>query len=320
MAKGSKNLTVAGFIALVMASSGVVHGAEVKDQQGRGRLMTPAQALVLGIIEGVTEYLPISSTGHLLVAQKLMGIGGWTGTRQGDDRTRKEATDAYAICIQGGAIMAVLGLYRGRIRSVIMGLIGRDPKGVALLWRLVAAFVPAAVLGATLEGSIKERLFGPWPVVLAWAIGGAFLIWFPRGRMRAGEGTPIEGMSLADAVIIGLVQCVAMWPGVSRSLATIVGGLGVGLSLSASVEFSFLLGVITLGAATAFDFIKHGQAMIQVLDPWSMGIGFASALVSAVIAVKWMVSYLQSHGLQAFGYYRVGVSLVVSALLLSGVI
>ncbi len=271
------------------------------------------QALVLGIVEGLTEYLPVSSTGHLLLTQRLLGI------------ESSPAADAFAICIQAGAILAVLGLYRARVAQMTLGVVGRDPVGQRLAFAIIAAFIPAAVLGLLLEKPIKLYLFGGdawgmWPIVAAWLVGGIAILVVSRLRRRRG-GTPqtglnLEHLTLRMALIVGFAQCIAMWPGVSRSLVTIVGGLLVGLSLPAAVEFSFLLGVVTLTAATAYDAFKHGGEMLATYGPTPLLIGFGAAWLSAVIAVKWMVSYLQSHGLEIFGWYRVVLAIAVTVWLL----
>ncbi len=277
--------------------------------------MSLGQAVILGTVEGITEYLPISSTGHLLVAQRLMGIGT-------DGAAGKDAADAFAICIQLGAILAVLLLYWHRVRSMARGLIGRDVEGRRLLGRVILAFLPAAVVGLLFGDAIKEHLFGPWPVVLAWAVGGAAILlvaWRGEGR-ASDEGTDLVAMTLRMALIIGLVQCLAMWPGVSRSLVTIVGGIVAGLSVAAAVEFSFLLGLLTLGAATLHDGIRHGQALAEAYAPPALVVGLAFAFVSALLAVHWMVGYLQRHGLAIFGWYRLAVAVLVAFLLLTGVI
>jgi undecaprenyl-diphosphatase len=271
------------------------------------------QALILGIVEGLTEYLPVSSTGHLLLTQRLLGIESST------------AADAFAICIQAGAILAVLGLYRARVAQMTLGVVGRDPVGQRLAFAIVAAFIPAAVLGLLLEKPIKLYLFGGdawglWPIVAAWLVGGLAILIVSRLRRRHGStpqtGLDLEHLTLRMALIIGFAQCIAMWPGVSRSLVTIVGGLIVGLSLPAAVEFSFLLGVVTLTAATAYDAFKHGGEMLATYGPTPLLIGFGAAWLSAVIAVKWMVSYLQSHGLEIFGWYRVVLAIAVTVWLL----
>ena len=271
------------------------------------------QALILGLVEGLTEYLPVSSTGHLLLAQRLMGIDSST------------ASDAFAICIQAGAILAVLGIYRQRVAQMVMGAIGRNEAGQRLLINLLSAFVPAAVLGLLLEKPIKKYLFGGdewglWPVVAAWFAGGMAILVVSVARRRRGTspttGFDLEQLTVRMALIVGFAQCIAMWPGVSRSLITIVGGVLVGLSLPAAVELSFLLGVITLTAATAYDALKHGPEMLATYGATPLLIGFGAAWLSAVLAVKWMVGYLKSHGMEIFGWYRVALALVVAAWLL----
>jgi undecaprenyl-diphosphatase len=273
--------------------------------------MTLWQAAVLGVVEGVTEYLPVSSTGHLLVTQRMMGIGA------------SDEANAYAICIQGGAILAVLGLYLRRVKQMAVGLAGRDAVGRRLAVGIIVALLPAVVIALPGEKVIKKYLFGDawglWPIVLAWFVGGAAILavaWYRAAKHRQPRaGLSIESLTWKMALIIGLAQCVAMWPGVSRSLATIVGGVLVGLSLPAAVEFSFLLGVVTLGGATAKDALEFGPAMVEAYGPAPLAVGFVTALVSAVLAVKWMVSYLNRHGMSIFGYYRIAIALVVAILL-----
>jgi undecaprenyl-diphosphatase len=271
-------------------------------------------ALILGIVEGLTEYLPVSSTGHLLLAQRAMGI------EQGI------AADAFAICIQSGAILAVCGLYWKRVAQMIRGLFGQDPAGLRLVLLLAAAFLPAALIGLTVEDAIKENLFGGdrfglWPIIAAWFAGGvAILAVGARKRSQPKAEMPIESLTVRTALVIGLIQCVAMWPGVSRSLVTIVGGLLVGLSVPAAVEFSFLLGLVTLTAATGYDGVRHGTAMLDAFGPTNLLLGLVAAWISAVVAVKWMVSYLKKHGLGIFGWYRIALALGVAGLILAGIL
>lgn len=272
--------------------------------------MTPGKAAVLGVVEGVTEFLPISSTGHLLVTQRLMDIGTTDAT--------KDAANAYAIAIQSGAILAVLILYWRRIQSMLEGIVGRDPEGRRTFIGLVLAVVPAAVVGLAFEGPIKDHLLEVGPVIGAWIVGGlVILVVAPRLRGSTG-GVPLEQISVRQALIIGVAQCLALWPGTSRSLVTILAALAVGLSLSAAVEFSFLLGLVTLGAATVFEVAKDGSTMVDAygwVDPF---IGFAFAFVSAAIAIKWMVGYLQRHSLAIFGWYRLAVAGLALVLLATG--
>ena len=285
------------------------------------KLLTTTQAVVLGVVEGFTEYLPVSSTGHLLLTERIMGIGDGPDQSPARREQTKEAVDAYTICIQAGAIIAVLWLYFGRIQQILRGLIGRDAAGRRLLFNVAAGFLPAAVLGLLFNKIIKSALFGPWPVVVAWLLGGLAILavsWRNRARQQGPQsGRLLDDMTWRMALIIGFAQCIAMWPGVSRSLVTIVGGLMVGLSMTAAVEYSFLLGVVTLGAATAYDTLKHGQLMLQTFDHYSLIIGVVVAFIAAVISVKWMVRYLSRHGLALFGYYRVGIAVAATVFLLA---
>lgn len=301
--------------------------------------MTWWQAIILGIVEGLTEYLPVSSTGHLILAQRAMGIGI-------ESKQAKLAADAYAVCIQAGAIIAVLGLYWQRVRQSIVGWVGKlgvgpgDGDGFRLGRNLIVAFIPAAVLGKLLDEPIEQHLFGLWPVTSAWFVGGVAIlavVWWKRRKPDDGEhkGKALEAMTWQTALMIGLLQCLAMWPGTSRSLVTIVAGLMLGLSMAAAVEFSFLLGVITLLAATLYKSVIDtvavpidGQQQDVMLLTWmvheygwaNMIIGSIAAWASAVIAVKWMVSYLKKHSLAVFGYYRVALAIVVAALILAGML
>jgi undecaprenyl-diphosphatase len=301
------------------------HGRKAMTEQKGAGGMSLLQAAVLGVVEGVTEYLPVSSTGHLLLAQRAMGIGeGLQSSGSGEDERAKEAADAYAICIQAGAIIAVLGLYLRRVKEMLMGLAGRNPAGLRMVWNVAAGFLPAAVIGLFFNKVIKAYLFGPWPVVVAWFVGGVAILgvgWLHASRgKQVWSGKSMDELRVRMALMVGFAQCLAMWPGVSRSLITIVGGLMVGLSMSAALEFSFLLGLVTLGAATAYDALKHGHAMLQIYDVSALTVGLVVAFVSAIVTVKWMVSYLNRHGLALFGYYRVALALVVTVLLVTKVL
>lgn len=300
----------------------IVSGAEVRAAQAPPAEakpeshMTLTQALILGAVEGLTEYLPVSSTGHLLIAESIMGIGKQDSASPEQNAKAKEAADAYTICIQAGAILAVLGLYARRVKGMVLGLVGKDKDGFRMVLNLVAGFLPAAVIGLLFNKTIKAYLFGTWPVVAAWFVGGlAILAISWRNRRRKGKaryGKPLDELKVRMALVIGFMQCIAMWPGVSRSLITIVGGLVVGLSLSAAVEFSFLLGLVTLSAATLYDALKHGQVMLQMYDAASLSAGLAAAFVFAVLSIKWMVAYLNNHSLAIFGYYRVLLAMGVA--------
>ncbi|MFO0828915.1 MAG: undecaprenyl-diphosphate phosphatase [Phycisphaerales bacterium] len=284
--------------------------------------MNLLQAAVLGLVEGITEYLPVSSTGHLILAAWLLGLG--------QTPSEREAVNAFNVIIQGGAILAVIGLYRGRIASMIRGLLGRDPAGLRLFILLVTAFIPAAVFGVLLDDWIEARFFKPIPVLAALFLGGVVLIIIRRwlealhAKHRAGDHAgfkSIEELSLRDALIVGLMQCVAMWPGTSRSMMTILGGLVVGLPPARAAEFSFLVGLPTLlGACTLKTYKQlkaHGLGFVEPLGGWGpVLLGLAVATVSAAIAVRWLVGYLSRHSLAIFGWWRIGVALVLGGLIM----
>ncbi len=276
--------------------------------------LSALKAALLGIVEGITEFLPVSSTGHLVVTQKLIHVGTHPGT--------KDAADTYAITIQSGAILAVVVLYWNRLMAMARGVMGRDPEGRRIANATLVAFIPAAIVGGVLEKAIRDRLFGVWPIIVVWAVGGVAILLFARALHERGEksGLPLESITLRAAVVIGSAQVLALWPGTSRSLVTILAALAVGYSVVAAIEFSFLLGLLTLAAATAFDLLKHGKELFDSYGYLNPFIGFLFAFVSALIAIRWMVTYLRRHGLEIFGWYRLFIAAVVLVLLITNAV
>lgn len=285
--------------------------------------MTILDSIILGIVEGLTEYLPVSSTGHLIITQYLLGL------------PDSEAMKAFHICIQSGAILAVLGLYFSRVKLMTLGTLQaarnlfradatpeeRYPLGARMLVNIIVAFMPALVLGLLFNDFIKSMLFNEPTVTISWAVGGIVILLFVRSRKKSGkrfEGQSLEELTWSGALKVGFMQSIAMCPGVSRSLMTMLGGLFAGLSVAAAVEFSFLLGLLTLGAATVYDAWKHGSEMLSTLGWEPLLAGTATAWLSAVIAVKWMVGYLNRHSLNIFGWYRIGAAIVMLILIFTG--
>ncbi len=275
------------------------------------------QAIVLGIVEGITEFLPVSSTGHLLLTQRLLGIA------------ESEAANAFAICIQAGAIVAVLGIFRNRVRESWHAVLGMlrfskpHPTGKRLLQNLVIAFLPAMIFGVLLNDWIDEHLLHLRAVSIAWFAGGLAILIVDQWTSAFSGNQPkslrtLDEMTWPIALGIGMFQVIAMCPGTSRSLATILGGLLLGLSLGGAVEFSFLLGVLTLLAATGFKALKSGNALLENYDGLSMALGCAAACVSAFLAVRWMLAFLNRHRMSVFGYYRIAIAILVGFCLYNG--
>ena len=306
----SKLILFLFFLAQPLAWSAEAEPAATDDPP-----MTWMQAVVLGAVEGITEYLPVSSTGHLILVQRAMGIG--------QTEADNQAADAYSIAIQGGAILAVLTLYFPYMRRMFMGVFGKDAYGLKLTINIAIAFLPAAVIGLLFHEQIKEYLFNLWAIVFSWFVGGIAILvvsWWKREQRGEDAGLQIEDLTWKHALFIGFMQCIAMWPGTSRSLVTIIGGLLIGMNLTSAVIFSFLLGVITLTAATAYDTITHGALMLEVFGFANIAIGFGVATVASVVSVKWLLGYLKKHGLALFGYYRIALAVIVAILIGAGVL
>lgn len=265
------------------------------------------QALLLGLVEGVTEYLPVSSTGHLILTAWLMGLH--------RDPTHWETVFAFNIVIQAGAIAAVLGLYRTRLLQLARGVCGRDSAGRRLAGYLLLAFLPAALFGPLVAEPIETFLNGPWPVIAALFAGGILMLAVGGTcRLATRRGCALEDLTWRMALLIGSSQCLAMWPGTSRSMATIVAALLVGLRTAAAAEFSFLLGVITLGAATVFKAVHDGPDMLGQFGLGPVLLGFLATTIAAGVSVSWLVRFLNRHGMAPFGWYRLLMAALFAVL------
>lgn len=253
------------------------------------------KALILGVVEGLTEFLPISSTGHLIITEQLLDFN--------DDKAK-----AFAIFIQLGAILAVCWEYRARLAAAVGGL-ASDPNQQRFVRNVLLAFVPAAVLGFLLGKHIKAYLFHPIPVATAFIVGGVIILWLERRNPRV-RVEQVDQMGLADAIKVGFAQCLALIPGTSRSGATIIGGMWFGLSRRAATEFSFFLAIPTLTAAGLYDLYKH-RDVLSPDDLVLFAIGFVAAFVSAIIAVRGLIRYVAHHDFTVFAWYRIVFGLLV---------
>lgn len=274
------------------------------------------QAIIMGIVEGLTEFLPISSTGHLILTASLIGMTG-------------EVTKVFEIAIQTGAMFAVIWEYRRKLTATVVG-IGHDPVAQRFARNLLIAFIPAVVLGLTLGGIIKDTLFKPVPVALAFVIGGLIILWVERrNRLRAQDPQvggqdkcrvqTVDDMTAMDALKVGLVQCAALIPGTSRSGATIIGGMLFGFSRRAATEFSFYLGIPTLMGAGAYSVLKQRHLLSMEHLPM-FAIGLVTAFISALLCIRWLIRYVATHDFTIFAWYRIVFGVIVLATAYSGVV
>lgn len=255
------------------------------------------QALILGVVEGLTEFLPISSTGHLILAGDLLDFN--------DERGK-----LFEIVIQSGAILAVVWEYRARFGKVLAGLPG-DPVARRFVSNLAIAFLPLAVLGLLFGKAIKAHLFAPVPVAIAFIVGAFVILWAER-RTHTITIQTVDDIGPWDALKLGLAQACALIPGTSRSGSTIIGGLFFGLSRHAATEFSFFLAVPTLGAATVYQLYKERHLLAwDDLGLWV--VGFVASFVSAFLCVRWLLRYISSHDFTVFAWYRIVFGIVVIA-------
>ncbi|MFM7522614.1 MAG: undecaprenyl-diphosphate phosphatase [Betaproteobacteria bacterium] len=261
------------------------------------------QVVIMGIVEGLTEFLPISSTGHLILAGSLLNFTG-------------EKVKVFEIVIQAGAMLAVCWEYRVRIARVILDF-SNDIAARRFVVNLLIAFLPAVILGLIFGKAIKAHLFKPVPVALAFIIGAFIIIIVERRQRRVmySRVDTVDDMSAADALKVGLAQCLALIPGTSRSGATIIGAMAFGLSRQAATEFSFFLAIPTLFGATVYSLYKE-RALLSAADLPMFSIGALSAFISAFLCVRWLLRYISSHDFMIFAWYRLvfGGIILVTAL------
>ena len=257
------------------------------------------QSVVLGIVEGLTEFLPVSSTGHLILAGDILNFDpSWA--------------DSFYIAIQAGAIVAVCWHYRVRLIAVVLNLFkpGREQR---LAVNIIAGFFPAAVLGATLSSFVKSHFFNVFTVALALVAGGLLILWIENRQAR--RNTParireVDDMRVSDAFAVGCMQCLALIPGTSRSGATIIGGLVLGLSRKAATEFSFFLAIPTIFGATVWD-LWQSRETLSVESLPAIAVGFVVSFVSAIVVVRWLLRYVSSNDFRVFGWYRIVFGIVI---------
>jgi undecaprenyl-diphosphatase len=256
-------------------------------------------ALFLGVVEGLTEFVPVSSTGHLILLVDLLGFDGPPG------RT-------FEIAVQLGAILAICWVYRAKLFGVAFGL-ASEPADRRFALNVILAFLPAMVLGATLHSFIKNTLFNPWVVSVALIAGGVAILWIER-HLPIPQVRDVDEMSPALAFKIGCCQVLAMIPGVSRAGATIMGALLMRVDRKTATEFSFFLAIPTMLGATVYDLYKN-RALLSLDDIHIIGVGFVGAFVAAMLVVRWVVKFVQTHGFTPFGWYRIGIGSAMLALL-----
>ncbi|URI11016.1 undecaprenyl-diphosphate phosphatase [Aquincola tertiaricarbonis] len=270
-------------------------------------VMLLVKAAVMGLVEGFTEFLPISSTGHLILAGSLLNFTG-------------ASAKVFEIAIQTGAMFAVVWEYRERLARTVSGLT-HDPVAQRFARNVLIAFIPAVVLGLSLGKVIKEKLFHPVPVAMAFIIGGLIILWVEaRHRRRYGSQDQggerharvqtVDDMTAMDALKVGFIQCLALVPGTSRSGSTIIGGLLLGFSRKAAAEFSFYLGIPTLMGAGAYSVWKE-RAALSMADAPMFAVGLIFAFVSALICIRWLIRYVSSHDFTIFAWYRIVFGAIV---------
>ncbi|HEX7438783.1 MAG TPA: undecaprenyl-diphosphate phosphatase [Caldimonas sp.] len=262
------------------------------------------KAAIMGIVEGLTEFLPVSSTGHLILAGSLLGF-------------TDEKSKVFDIAIQSGAIFAVILVYRQRLRETLAGL-GSEPRARRFALNVGVAFVPAVILGLLFGKAIKAHLFTPLVVATTFILGAFVILWAER-RTHTARIETVDDMRPLDALWVGLAQCLALVPGTSRSGATIIGGMLLGLSRKAATEFSFFLSMPTLIGAGLYSLWKE-RALLSAADIPLFGVGLVFSFLAAWVCVRWLLRYISTHTFVPFAWYRIGFGIVVLATAYSGLV
>jgi undecaprenyl-diphosphatase len=262
------------------------------------------KAFLLGIVEGLTEFLPVSSTGHLIL------VGEWINFASTESKV-------FEVVIQLGAILAVMWIFRARIFQLIKGVFDRQPAEVAFMRNLIIAFLPAAIIGGLFIKQIKALFFHPGVVAVTLVLGGLIMLWVEHGRtggkqdIKPGTVTTLETITWRQALIVGFAQCLAMVPGTSRSGSTIIGGMLAGIERKTATEFSFFLAMPTMMAAALYDSYKHAAELSQH-DMTAIAVGFIAAFLSALLIVRAVLAFVSNHTYRVFGWYRIALGLVVA--------
>lgn len=331
-------MTVRLAVILCLLLSLTTVRAAAADSKTNASVATESQlsigdALILGVVEGITEFLPISSTGHLIITNRALGLDAedpmldsngdviWIDAPTVDDPggrplTLKLAADTYIVVIQVGAIIAVVMVFWNALMSIVRGLSGKDRSGLLLLRNIALAFFPVVFVGLALDDWIDANLFSIGTVIAALVVGAILMLGAESWRKRRGIAldapkTPAE-LSIREALQIGAMQCLALWPGMSRSMVTMVGGYFGGLAPAKAAEFSFLVGLPVLGGAALYKGLQTGPAMLALFGWTEMLVGGAAAAISAGLAVRFLVKWLQTYGLGAFAIYRLILAAVLA--------
>ena len=268
------------------------------------------KAAIMGVVEGLTEFLPISSTGHLILAGSLLHFEGGALTA--------EKVKAFEISIQTGAILAIVLLYWQRLTGVVQAM-GHDRNARRFVLNVLVGFLPAVVIGLAFGKKVQAALFSPMVVASTFILGGFIILWAERRKNPVVRVMEVEDMSITDALKIGLVQCLAFVPGTSRSGSTIIGGMLFGLSRKAATEYTFFLAIPTLIGAGAYSLLKVRHSLVAADAPL-FGVGFLFSFIAAWLCVRWLLRYVSTHSFVAFAWYRIAFGLVVLATAYSGLV